>query len=236
MNGGFAVNTAGADDALNRYAEHQRLMGNIRENAVRNVMRYWLDFTVNKMSQRDANGTAIWSEMGRIESAYTKLQGSALGISTNIRSKKVKRDKVVDRWKGSVAARLVAVLNYKNSRNLPASQFYRLVSKFAQARRFSAGFHKSGWRTAKLRLRGKLDNVKNFKNSPGSFKERIKESMVEIMAENYARSGGRKADGVDKLFPDVLEQTWKEVETMLLKFIQKDMDKHAEESGLTVDR
>jgi hypothetical protein len=236
MTGGFSVNTSGTEDALNRYAEHRRMLGDIKENAVRRVMRYWIDFTVNKMSQRDANGTAIWSEMGRIESAYTKIQGSALGVSTNLRSKKVKRDKVVDRWKGSVAARLVAVLNYKNARNLPASQFYRLASKFAQARRFSAGFHKSGWRNAKLRLRGKLDNVKNFKNSPGSYKERVKQSMVEIMAENYARAGGQKADGVDKLFPDVLEQTWKEIEAMLLKFIQQDMDKHAEESGLTVNK
>ena len=235
MNGTATVNIQPAEDALTKYGDHRLLLGKSRDRSIRNAMRMWIDFTARKMSLRDADGTAIWSEMGRIESAYTKLTGSALGVSTNLRTKKVKRDKVVDRWKGSVAARIVAVLNYKSARNMPAGQFYRTVSKFAQARRFSAGFHKSGWRMAKLRLRGNLGDVKSFKGI-GSYKEKVKESMVEILAENYARAGGRKAAGVDKLFPEVLEQTWREVEVMLLKFIKEDIEKRAAESGLEVTK
>lgn len=222
ITGSIEVADLSASVALRQYAGMQQLRGKSITDTMRKVMRYWVSFAIAKIKPGDAE--KINREMQNIVTNYSRLGR--------------RRSKAADAWKGTYAAMLVAVLNWRGARKMKGAGFYSRARMFASRRVFSANLHKAGMRPAMMRLRaninaaGKLPNY--GKEPPGGFEQKTLDRVAEILVENWAKAGSKRSVGIAALHGDAFNAALPEVEAMLTEFFAKDITEVAEKLGLTV--
>lgn len=227
MTGSIHITDMSASDALRRYAGAEALRGKGMHETARKVMRFWVSFATKKIPA--GNREKIGSSMRSIVSSYSQIG--------------TRRGKAADAWRGTLAARLVAMIDWRGARRLKGAAFYAKVRQFAARRAFAANLHRAGMRPAFLALRGKMSEVgrlPQFQSQPGQINERLTEAVSDILVENWARGGGRKAQGVTgtldgQYVGDAFERAFPEAERLFLGYYQDDMRRAAERAGLTVD-
>lgn len=234
IKGTFHFTDLSASSALLKYAGLQGLKGRSMESTLRHIMKFWVSFAMKKIPQGKVS--KIMADLGRVITSYSRISSGMVGMKTNLRTRKTTRDRTIDRWRGTYAAALVAMLDYKGARTMGAAQFYRTVAQFVSRRRFAANLHRSGLRPAIMRLRAKTTGagrLPEFKNQPGLHKEQVSARVAEILVENWAAS--RDGDGITKLAPGAFDDAFAEVEKILTKWFEKDIKKWAKEVGLRAD-
>lgn len=226
IEGQFRIVDFSASDAFLRYSHAEALRGKGLAETMKKVMRFWVDFATAKIPAGSAD--KITADLKQVISSYSRLS--------------TRRGKTADAWRGTYAARIVSMIDWQGARNLRGAAFYAKVRQFAARRRFAANFHRSGMRPAFLALRGKVakfGKLPQFASQPGRYKDDVKEAVVDILVENWAKAGGPRSDGITgtingkntgMAFEDALVQ----VEALLNGFMDQDIRRAAERSGLTV--
>jgi len=216
-----------ANDALRRYATAQGLRGKDIIETVRKVMKYLVSFAIKKIPRGDPQ--KIRADLTQVLTTYSRIS------TRNIRSQSA----VANKWRGTLAARIVFMLDWQGARVAAAfgdyDGAYQKASLFTNRRVFAAGLHRSGLREAITRLRASSGGgrLPKFKNQPGSYDEQISDNITTILVENWARAANANAKGITGLAPDAFSAAMPEVERMLTDFIARDMLAAAAREGLT---
>lgn len=211
--------------AFEQYAAAQGLRGKDLIEVLRKVTRYVVSFSIAKIPKGDPK--RIREELTTIVTTYSKTD------TRNIRS----ATKRASQWRGTLAARLVAMLDWKGARAAAAfgdyEGFYAAAAQFTARRAFAANLHRSGLREAVTRLRTGTGGTRlpQFKNQPGDYTEAITDAVTRVVVENWASS--KNGDGIVKLAGNVFEQAFVEAEQMIANFLQKDAEAAARKAGLT---
>lgn len=216
---------ASAVSAFEKYAQAQGLRGKDLNAVLRKVMKYVVSFSIAKIPKGDSK--KIRQELTTVVSNYSKLD------TRNVRS----GGRAANKWRGTLAAKLVAMLDWKGARAAGAlgdyEGFYSAVSRFTARRASAANLHRAGLREAAMKLRASTQGrLPQFKKSPGDYREVITDAITSIIVENWAASAG--GDGIVKLAGNVFDIAFVEAEKMIAGFLQKDMEKAAQKVGLTV--
>lgn len=186
-------------------------------------------------SRRFANRVSISKKTGRVRKTRRLVRVS----------------KVASEWKGTLAAAIVARINYKGStrgskryeRTIRAAlsandkgkaatsgAFYRLVGRFVRMRAKSAGYLRSGLFPAMKKFKQAAaqqsdPTSKNFKVPPGDAMAATRTgARIKATMEDYAR-------GVDIVAPNALRQAEQQVADLFTKWIREDVAKAARTAG-----
>ncbi len=225
MTGTIKFTDLSASDALRRYAGAEAFRGKGMAETMKKVMRFWVDFATAKIPKGDP--AKIESDLKSLVAGYSRLG--------------TRRGKAADAWRGTYASRIVAMIDWQGARKLKGAAFYAAVRRFVARRKFASNLHRSGMRPAFLALRNRMSRagrLPQFKDQPGGYVDRVKDQVVEILVENWARAGGPKSDGIGgtiagKNTGEAFNEALGQVEILLAKFLQEDVKKWAEKNGLT---
>ena len=225
MTGAIHITDLSAIDTLRRYAGAEAFRGKGMAETMKKVMRFWVDFATEKIPKGNA----------------AKVESDLRGVLTNYSRLKSNKSKAANEWRGTYAARIVAMIDYQGARKLKGAAFYAKVRLFVRRRKFAVNLHRSGMRPAFMALRNRMaraGRLPQFKDQPGGYIERVKDQVVEILVENWARAGGPKADGIGgtiagKNTGEAFNEALGQVEILLADFLQQDVKKWAEKNGLT---
>ena len=226
----FTVTDMSAVDALRRYAVAQGLRGKDLAETLRKAMKFVVSFSISKIPKGDP--AKIRANLTRIVSTYSKLE------TRNVRSKA----RASNQWRGTLAAKLVFILDWQNARLDAAfgdiEAAYKKAGLFTQRRTFAAGLHRSGLREAAFRLRATsgAGRLPKFKDQPGRYDEQLAEDVSSILVETWARAAGKDSKDPTQFYPDVFERVMPEVDQLLAGFLEKDMQRAAVKEGFTVNR
>lgn len=218
--------------ALAKYAALQTATGKTELEAMEKIMMYIIDFAANKIPK--GNKEKLMGLMTRfLTTRKTTRRREAIGPGKRGSNKPIE---TANKWRGTYAARIVWLSNYKNARKLPAAQFYNLVNLFVNRRVFALNLHRSGlypaMKSLKSRMRnaGKLPDYKT--GQPGKYEQSVKKGVATMLAENWASA--RNGDGIAKLKPDAFELALPQVEKMLTDWYNTDIKKYGAAAGLKV--
>ncbi len=226
MTGSVKFTDLSASLALTKYAGAESLRGKGMHETLKKVMRFWVSFAASKIPK--GNQEKIASDLRTLAQSYSKISK--------------KRGKVADAWRGTIAARAIAVINWEGARNLSGPAFYAKARQFAAKRRFAANFHRAGFLPAFQKLRGKPAGVGRlpvFSNSPGQpggIDEKTTDAIADIIVENWARSGGKKSASMGEVINGkdtgrAFSDAFTEVEKTVIGFYQEDIIKAAQKVG-----
>lgn len=224
MTGTIKFTDLSASESLRKYAGAEAFRGKGMAETMKKVMRFWVDFATAKIPKGDA---------AKVENDLKSLVAGYSRIGT-------RRGKAADAWRGTYAARIVAMIDWQNARKLKGAAFYAAVRRFVAKRKFASNLHRSGMRPAFLALRGKISKagrLPQFASQPGSYSDQIKEAVTEILVENWARAGGPKSEGITgtinkKYVGGAFEEALAQVESYFLGLYEKDIKTIAEKVGL----
>ena len=229
MTGTIHITDLSASDALRKYAGAEAFRGKGMADTLRKVMRFWVSFAASKIPK--GNQEKILSDLRSLANTYSRIGK--------------KRGKTADAWRGTIAAKAIAVIDWEGARKLTGAAFYAKARQFAAKRRFAANFHRAGFLPAFRKLKGRQGDVgrlPQFTNSPGQpggIDENLTNTIADILVENWARSGGKKSSGMGDVINGVdtgaaFSAAFQQVEALLLKYYDEDIKKQAEKVGLTV--
>lgn len=235
MEGKLLMADMSASDALMRYAGAEAMRGKTMQETLKKIMRYWVAFAMAKIDK--GKSAKIRADLSAVVSAYSSVASSRTGQSSNLRTRRVKRAKAVDKWKGTLAAKVVGLLDYKNARGSGFAAYYAAVGKFVSASAFSANLLRAGFRPAYQVLKAMpgAGRMPKFKAGAGRIKLQLADSVADILVENWAHGNSPRSKGIAEIAPTAFSIAFREVEIKMTEFYLKDIKKAAKESGLTVD-
>jgi hypothetical protein len=218
--------------AFKIWQDHQqRVRGKSLSQIIRTVMRYWVSFAMAEIATKaPGDGAKIAAEL---------MRGSRVGWRTRNKERTKKRgsSSMANRYRDTIAARLVFFMNYKNARLKAAfgddAGAYGAVSDFVKARRYSAKHHKvSGFVPAMIEFaKERSGNIRNaggprYKNSPGSYAQTINGNLAEAVVAAWPKAAqrpGRPAPlGLARLAPNAFEVKQADLRALFLGFVVKD--------------
>lgn len=218
--------------AFKIWQDHQqRVRGKSLSQIVKTVMRYWVSFAMAEIDAKaPGNGARIAAEL---------MRTSRVGWRTrNIqRTKKRGSSSMANRYRDTLAARLVFFMNYKNARLKAAfgddAGAYNAVATFVKARRYSAKHHKvSGFVPAMIEFAkersGTIRNASGpkYRNSPGSYAQNVTGNAAEAVVAAWPKAAqrpGRPAPlGLARLVPNAFEVKQNDLSALFLGFVTKD--------------
>lgn len=167
-----------------------------------------------------------------------------------INRRRLKPSKISNEWRGTLAAAVVAGLNYRgSSRKLGkryarmvqgmtggadykkaanAAAFYRVVAKFVRARQRSAGYLRSGILPALTTFRAARAATgipsRGHPHPPGSALGASGTGEISASMEDHAT-------GIDTIAPNAFRLAEREVAALFDKWILEDMEKAAKATG-----
>lgn len=222
--------------AFDTWSMQRGLRGRDIADTIAKVMRYWVSFAMAKVPRGDAS--RIRQELKRIISGYSILGGHTV------------KTKKAHALRGTMAAAIVAILNYKGARDLARArspEFYTRVNQYINARAFSANHHRGGFIPAinVLGRGGKLtgdaaspSRLPKYKHPSGSIAHKFTDQLASIVVENFASSSAndpfRAPAGITGLAGRAFDTALTEVVTLIGKFLQQDLEKSAKAAGFTV--
>jgi hypothetical protein len=218
--------------AFKIWQDHQqRVRGKSLSQIIRTVMRYWVSFAMAEIDAKaPGNGAKIAADL---------MRSSRVGWRTrNItRTKKRGSASLANRYRDTIAARIVFFMNYNGARLKAAfgddAGAYGDVAKFVKARRYSAKHHKiSGFVPALIEFaKERSGSVRNasgpkYRNSPGSYAQTINGTAAEAVVAAWPKAAqrpGRPAPlGLARLVPNAFEVKQNDLGTLFLGFVTKD--------------
>lgn len=205
------------------WASSAAIRGKPIESSMRTACKYWVSFAMAKIPK--GNKQKIQSDLMRIVTAYSKLP--AVG-------KRRKATKAADAMRGTLAATLVRVLNWRGARDLKGQAFYSKAKAFVGASSSAAGFHRAGFTPSLLALKGGRKGLPRLKTPPGYHEEKIEAMAATILMNNFAHAKSKQSEGIAKLAPNAFSDALREVEALIAKFVQQDNEKAAAKAGFTV--
>jgi hypothetical protein len=218
--------------AFRIWQDHQqRVRGKSLSQIVKTVMRYWVSFAMAEIDAKaPGNGAKIAAEL---------MRASRVGWRTRnlTRTKKRGSTSLANRYRDTIAARIVFFMNYDGARLKAGfgddAGAYASVAKFVKARRYSAKHHKtSGFVPALIEFAkersGTIRNTSGpkYKNSPGSYAQMINGNAAEAVVSAWPKAAqrpGRPAPlGLARLVPGAFEVKQNDLSALFLGFVVKD--------------
>lgn len=235
--------------AFDQWAMQRGMRGRDIADTIAKVMRYWVSFAMAKVPRGDA--AQIRQDLKRIITTYSDIRRIA-GPRTNLRTRKTTRDARADQLRGTMAAAIVVILNYKGARDLAKArspQFYRKVNQYINARAFSANHHRSGFMPA-INVLGRgtgkgtantaevAGRLPKYQHPPGLVAHKFTDDLASILVENFASASAnqpfRAPDGITGLAGGAFDSALAEVIRMIGEFLRADLEKAAQKAGFTV--
>jgi hypothetical protein len=224
------ITDTSAMHALAKYAARESLRGKGLMDTARKVFRFLVSFALAKIPNGDPR--RIRAQLMQITMYSSLASRRSYNLSQSIRTK---RNKTSDAHRGTLAAKLVFLLNYAGARAAKGPAFYRIVRKFVSARSYSARIHDAGLYPAlagtKAPTKGKLPR---YRHTPGSYDERLTEDVATILAENWASAHGPNAKGIIGLAGFAFDAALPEVDRLLTRYLTQDIEKAAKAAGFKV--
>lgn len=230
----FIITDTSAIHALAKYAAKEAMRGKGLMDTARKIFAFLVSFALAKIPNGDPR--KIRAQLLQVVTAYSRLRAASVGVSSNIRSRKVRRNRTADALRGTLAAKLVWLLNYAGARAAKGAAFYKLVRKFISGRIFSARLHRAGLLPALSGTNApvKGGRIPKFRHTPGSYAESLTEDVATILAENWASAHGPNAEGIIGLAGFAFDTALPEVDRLLTSYLQKEMEKNARAAGFRV--
>lgn len=254
MNVTFDISADDLGPAFKAWAENLALArGKTTQEVVNRVMRYWVSFAMAKIPEGDKG--KVERQLMALTREYSRVVAGQTGSYSNVRSRKRKRaakSAMMDRYRGTVAAAMVAILNWDGARDKARAGdragFYGTVGRFIAARKWAVNLHRVGGFIPALnvlarghgsdaRKRGfgkmsvefqKADRMRGpkYQHPPGLIAWKITNVLTEVLVENFASQAqrpGRPAPvGVGGLAPDAFRSVLPELRELLLRFVIED--------------
>lgn len=235
MQPSLTINPSAAFAAFDDWARLQRIRGKTAEQTLKKVMKFWISFALFKIQSADP---------ADIESALMKLTTGYSRLSSRDRHRK-RSSALADKYRGTVAAAIVAIMDYKGAKLASGfgndAEFYQKVRKFVAARKYSARHHKAGFYPSITALKISTSTaggrLPKYRNTPGSYKEDIRDLAATLVAENFASAAqrpGRPAPlGITGLAPDCLRASEPEIARLLADWLARDLMDAAHGAGFS---
>jgi hypothetical protein len=219
----FSVVDLSVESAIQKYAQHRLFKGKAVIDSQRKIMRIWVHFGIKKIPKGDRR--KIIAQLSAVVTQYTRLSSMRQGLKSNLRTRKLVRNASADKWRGTLAAKLIAIMrNAKGSKLSPA--------KYVANKAWSANLHRAGLAPAiegaQVPYSGRLPKLKT---PAGSYQETVLGATASILAENFASANGSRAAGVEGLAPGAFADALGEVQLLVYKWLEKDIKAAAKESG-----
>lgn len=238
----LTLNPKAAFAAFDDYARMQQIRGKTAEQTLRKVMRFWISFAMHRITKADAKD--IEANLMRLTARSSKLM---MRSRKSLRARSQNRfGKLADKYRGTLAASIVAIINYGGVKNASSVKgrkrvvgdgqaFYSNVGKFIGARKYAAGVHRAGFNPAvtALRITG-TGKTPKYKNVPGKYTEDIKTTAATLVAENFASAAsfpGRPAKGITGIAPTVLKDAEADMAKELARWLEMDLRAAAARAG-----
>ena len=234
----FRITDTSAVFALAKYAAKEALRGKGLMDSARKIFRFLVSFALAKIPNGDPR--KIREQLTKHVRNYSNLRAGYAGVSANRRSRKIRRDRVADALRGTMAAKIVGVLNYAGARHVQSAEFYRIVRRFISRRAYSARLHRAGLSPALAGTAKAGGSVKTggalpkYYHTPGSYAESLTEDVATILAENWASSHGPDAKGIVGLAGYAFDQALPEVDALLSRYLQQEIERQARAAGFKV--
>lgn len=176
--------------ALANYARLRQGRGRDLQDTLRLVMKYWVSFAMSKIPKGDKN---------KVQQGLMTLTQKYSRVSARARSS-VRSGARGNKYRGTIAAAVVAMLNYRGARLKAAfgndDAFYGDVASYVNARKYSVNLHAIGGFSPALavigRYRTRADSSigtgsgPKYGTPPGLIEEQLTGDLAEILVENYA--------------------------------------------------
>lgn len=221
--------------AFDEWAVQRGMRGRDIADTIAKVMKYWVSFAMSKVPQ--GNAAKIRSQLQTLIVSYS-------------RAKRGVKSRMADRYRGTLAAAIVMILNYKGARDLARARdplFYSKVNQFVNSRAYSANHHRSGFLPAINVLgRGKgaaagatvkdaiNTRVPKYKHPPGYVAHKFTDDLASILVENFASAAGPHAAGITGLAGGAFDAGLAEVIKMIGEFLSNDLRAAAQKAGFAV--
>lgn len=229
----LSADLSGGLEAFDRWAIARGLRGKDIFDTAAKVMRYWVSFALAKVPRGDA---------ARIHAGL--MQTARNYVAATRQSRTRSKAKVSNTYRGTVAAAIVAALDYKGARTARGAGFYRIVGQFDRARQFSANHHRAGFLPAFSVLpAGGAQPVDSrgprYASPAGSIEHHLTDDLASILVENFASQSGdhpfrTRPAGIAGLAEHAFDDALQEVFAMIAGFLRRDMEKAAASAGFTV--
>jgi hypothetical protein len=218
--------------AFRIWQDHQqRVRGKKLSDVIRTAMRFWVSFAMAEIEAKiPSSGAKIAADLMRPSRVGWRTRNLA-------RTKKRGSASLANRYRDTIAARLVFFLNYKQARLKAAfgddAGAYGAVAKFVSARRYSAKHHKvSGFVPAMIEFSkyrsGAIRNASGprYRNSPGSYAQTLDGNAAEAVVAAWPKATqrpGRPAPlGLARMVPGAFEAKENDLSRLFLGFVTKD--------------
>jgi hypothetical protein len=222
----------GAVPALETWARLATFRGKSLQEALRKAARFAVDFAIAKVPRGDR---------AKIEGNLKALARDYKAVTATRKGKA--RSKAAETWRGTVAAKLVWVLNYKQARTNALARhpsYFTIVGQFYNGRQYARNLHKAGFKPAQRELRGpsageRLPGYrKELQGAPGSITQDYRDDVAEILIENFASAapvpGQAKPVGVAGLIQN-LDAVLPELGVLFERFTAEDLMRMARVAG-----
>lgn len=230
----FLITDTSVIASLAKYAAAEAVRGKGMLETARKVFRFLVSFALAKIPNGDPK--KIRANLLQIVTAYTRVRAASAGVSSSLRSRRTRRNAAADNLRGTLAAKLVWILNYLAARDAKGPAFYRIVRKFVNARVYSARLHRAGLYPALegTKARNTGGKLPKYRHTPGSFAESLTEDVATILAENWASAHGAHAKGIVGLASFAFDTALPEVDTLLSRYLQENIARAAKAAGFQV--
>lgn len=227
----FQITDTSAIHSLAKYAAKEALRGKGMMESARKVFAFLVSFALAKIPNGDPK--KIRAQLLQVVVASRRLSAWQ-GASSSLRTRRVRR--AADELRGTLAAKLVWLLNYAGARAAKGPAFYKLVRKFVSGRIYSARLHRAGLLPALsgTKARAKGGRLPKFRHTPGSYAEALTKDVATILAENWASAHGPNSKGIIGLAGYAFDTALPEVDRLLTSYLLKDIEKAAREAGFQV--
>lgn len=222
--------------AFAAWAEYQQVTrGKSLIRVVQDAMQYLISFAMAEIEASKPSSPAA------VESSLMRLSHDASRVTTGRRAR-LRGNAAGNKYRNTIAARIVFLLNYKDARLKAAfgddAGAYSAVAQFVGARKYSVRHHKvSGFLPALIQLArrkrgyrsanvGLLEKGPRYRHAPGMIAESISANLAEIVVSAWpsaAQRPGRPAPlGLARLVPDALTARLPQVQALFIRFCQED--------------
>lgn len=228
----FEITDVSLNRAFVEYARQRELRGKGVLDTAQKFMRMWVDAALALVPAGDR---------GKVEAYLLRQTAGIRNLTSPAKdTKKAKRENALgNKYRGTVAARIVAALDIYGVRGKDSATFYRGVNRWVQRRKFAVNLHRAGMLPARkaLRIRDPKGNPPRLKSAPGSYQESLTEDIVTLTVENWASSQKTKTNqnpkGITGLAGRAFESSLPTVYARLEEFIIADLNRAGRRVGFS---
>lgn len=214
-------------------------------DVTRRLTQYWVSYAMAEIEKKAPSSVA------KIESDLMKM-ARVSWRTRNVERRRLRGSRNSDRFRNTVASKIVFMLNYGQARTKAAfgddAGAYAQVAKFVGARKYSRRHHKvSGFMPTLLELakgrRGVLADTRDapkYQQKPGSYFQVMTASFAETMVSAWpsaaARPGRPEPLGLAGLVPGAFTSKVNDLRRNILEWVDRDglLTRAAAQSGFTV--